>query len=238
MTDIQHQLLQMIARVAQALGPELGERMAFVGGATTGLLLTDPFTREQVRSTDDVDLIVHVLGTVGFAALQEQLQARGFRIVPPAADETLPICAMKLDGMRVDFMPDDEAVLGFTNRWYRDALATALPHTLPDGQRIRLVTPAYFLATKLDAWKGRGQNDALGSRDIEDVLALVDGREELIAEIKAAPNELWDAVADELGRLLSDGYFQMAVQSQTQGDRARESRLYIRLEQLAKMRPS
>ena len=117
--------------------------------------------------------------------------------------------------MRVDFMPDDEAVLGFTNRWYRDALATALPHTLPDGQRIRLVTPAYFLATKLDAWKGRGQNDALGSRDIEDVLALVDGREELIAEIKAAPNELWDAVADELGRLLSDGYFQMAVQSQT-----------------------
>ena len=40
MTDIQHQLLQMIARVAQALGPELGERMAFVGGATTGLLLT------------------------------------------------------------------------------------------------------------------------------------------------------------------------------------------------------
>lgn len=235
--NIQHELIQMIARVAQALGPELCERMAFVGGATTGLLLTDAFAREQVRSTDDVDLIVHVIGTLGFAALQEQLQAKGFRITPPAADETLPICAMKLDGMRVDFMPDDEAVLGFTNRWYREALATALPHQLPDGQCIRLVAPAYFLATKLEAWKGRGQNDALGSRDVEDVLALVDGREELIEEVKAAPASLWEAVAQELAVLLTDSYFQMAVQSQAQGNLARQDRLYVRLEQLARQRP-
>ncbi|MCY1378326.1 hypothetical protein D9M69_659520 [compost metagenome] len=134
-------------------------------------------------------------------------------------------------------MPDDEAVLGFTNRWYREALATALPHQLPDGQCIRLVAPAYFLATKLEAWKGRGQNDALGSRDVEDVLALVDGREELIEEIKAAPASLWEAVAQELAVLLTDSYFQMAVQSQAQGNLARQDRLYVRLEQLARQRP-
>lgn len=235
--NIQHELIQMIARVAQALGSELCEKMAFVGGATTGLLLTDAFAREQVRSTDDVDLIVHVIGTLGFVRLQEQLHAKGFRVAPPVGDETMPICAMKLDGMRVDFMPDDGAVLGFTNRWYGEALATALPHTLPDGLQIRLVAPAYFLATKLDAWKGRGQNDALSSRDIEDILALTDGRDELIEEVKAAPVLLWSAIAEELARLLTNVNFQMAVQSQAQGNQAREDRLYIRLEQLAKQRP-
>ena len=51
----------MLRRVAEALGEELREQVAFVGGCTTGLLLTDPFTREQVRSTDDVDLIVSVM---------------------------------------------------------------------------------------------------------------------------------------------------------------------------------
>lgn len=51
----------MLRQVAEALGEELREQVAFVGGCTTGLLLTDAFTREQVRSTDDVDLIVHVI---------------------------------------------------------------------------------------------------------------------------------------------------------------------------------
>lgn len=232
-----HTLVQMTSFVAQALGPDMCEETAFVGGVTTGFLLTDEFAREQVRSTDDVDLIVHVMGANGFADLQEQLQEKGFRISLPSPDENHPICAMKLGELRVDFMPDDEAVLGFTNPWYKDALARATSHKLPDGQMIRLVTPPYFLATKLEAWKGRGQGDALGSRDIEDLLALVDGRDELIDEIKAAPPELWNSLADELKTLLNDRNFQMAVESQAQGDAARADRLFVRLGQLAKLRP-
>ncbi|MDN3554897.1 hypothetical protein [Halomonas maura] len=51
----------MLRQVAEALGAELRDQVAFIGGCTTGLLLTDPFTREQVRSTDDVDLIIGVM---------------------------------------------------------------------------------------------------------------------------------------------------------------------------------
>ena len=65
--------LRMITWVAEALGPDLLPEMAFVGGCTTGLLLTDAFSQEQVRHTDDVDLIVHVMGQVGWAELQAQL---------------------------------------------------------------------------------------------------------------------------------------------------------------------
>ena len=230
----QHDLIQMITQVANALEDDLRAEMAFVGGVTTGLLLTDDFAREQVRSTDDVDLIVHVIGNPGFNALQARLQKKGFQIPMPAPGDTTPICAMKLGELRVDFMPDDEEVLGFTNRWYSDALANATPYTLPAGPTIRLVTGPYFVATKLEAWKGRGQGDALSSRDIEDLLALVDGREDLIAEVKAAPANLWDYIASELKTLLGNDNFLLAMESQAQGNAARTERLHIRLEQLAK----
>ena len=41
------------------------------------------------------------------------------------ADDQSPICAMALGELWVDFMPDDPAILGFSNRWYRQALDTA-----------------------------------------------------------------------------------------------------------------
>ncbi len=50
---------EMLINVAVALGTELFQKMVFVGGCTTSLLLTDAFTIEQVRHTDDVDLIIH-----------------------------------------------------------------------------------------------------------------------------------------------------------------------------------
>ncbi|MBN8413383.1 hypothetical protein [Halomonas litopenaei] len=40
----------MSRRVAEALGDELRDQVAFVGGCTTGLLVTDALTREQACS--------------------------------------------------------------------------------------------------------------------------------------------------------------------------------------------
>lgn len=46
----------MILQVAKALGPELCEKVAFVGGSTTGLFTTDQLAKEQVRDTDDKEI--------------------------------------------------------------------------------------------------------------------------------------------------------------------------------------
>jgi len=220
----------MLERVAKALGSSLCEDMTFVGGCTTGLLLTDDFTKEQVRHTDDVDLIVHVIGYGGFSALQERLKKKGFSI-PPQEDES-PTCAMNLGDLRVDFMPADENVLGFSNRWYKSAMDTAKAYELSQGLVIRLVTPVYFMATKLEAYRGRGNNDALGSRDIEDILNLVDGRPELLQEIKSAQQEVQRYISAELAALLDDVNFEYAVQSQTKGNTDREALIFQRLEEL------
>jgi predicted nucleotidyltransferase len=178
---------QMIEHVALAVGPELLPRIAFVGGCTTALLLTDAFSLEQVRHTEDVDVIVRVVGHVGWATLQDQLRQQGFS---DDMQDNGPICAMNLDSLRVDFMPDDPKILGFSNRWYADALQTAMPFAITNRVSIRLVQPVYFVATKLEAYLGRGNNDPLGSQDIEDILTLFDGRGSLVAELLQAPDGL------------------------------------------------
>ncbi len=222
---------EMLIQVAEALGPELRQQMAFVGGCTTALLVTDDFTREQVRHTDDVDLIVHLVGYASYTRLQKQLHALGFR---ESFENDDPICAMRLGELRVDFMPDNEKILGFSNRWYRDALISAGDYPLTEGISIKLVKPVYFVATKLEAYLGRGDNDPLGSRDIEDLLNLFDGRPELLAEIKQAAPELRQYIAVEIEVLLDNSDFEYAVQSCALGDGDRETLIYERLEQAAK----
>ncbi|WP_332847369.1 hypothetical protein [Pseudomonas lactucae] len=39
-------MLQMLEEVAEALGAELRQQVAFVGGCTTVLLITDEYTQE------------------------------------------------------------------------------------------------------------------------------------------------------------------------------------------------
>lgn len=84
---------KMIATVAAALGEGLLQEVAFVGGCTTGLLLTDDFSKEQVRHTDDVDLIVHVVNHAGMLRLQAQLSARGFS---HSMEDDSPICSYRM----------------------------------------------------------------------------------------------------------------------------------------------
>lgn len=222
---------EMTKLVATALGSDLLREVAFVGGCTTGFLLTDPFVSEGVRHTDDVDLIVQVIGNTGFYRLQQTLREKGFRDDMTSDD---PICAMKLGDLRVDFMPDSDGVLGFTNSWYKAAFETAFDHRLSTAITIRLVAPIYFLATKLEAYRGRGSGDALSSRDIEDIITLIDGREELTEEVAQAPCRLRQYLSDEFTSLLRDSNFESAIQSQTRNDEGRMDILYERIHDFAR----
>jgi hypothetical protein len=63
------------------------------------------------------------------------------------------------------------------------------------------------VATKLEAFASRGKGDFLSSHDLEDVLNVVNGREELVDEMHAAPGALRAAVAQTFSRLLADPNF-------------------------------
>jgi predicted nucleotidyltransferase len=84
-------------------------------------------------------------------------------------------------------MPLDEKILGFSNRWYEPAMDSAVVHELGPDLRVRVVTAVYFCATKLEAFAGRGKHDYQSSHDLEDLMAVVDGRPELAEEIHSGP---------------------------------------------------
>lgn len=226
--------IQMLEVVAQALGQDLCEEVAFVGGCTTALLLTDEFSREEVRYTDDVDLVVHLTGYAQWQKLVEQLKQKGFKQSPQ--DEV--ICRMRLGELKVDFMPEDPAtadLLGCNNRWFTDGLANAQWHELPSGRRIRLFTPPYFLGSKLEAYAGRGTQSPLSSQDLEDILNLVNGREELLQEVDAAAPALKTYLTQTLIALLENNDFGYLVQDAARGDQEREQIIWQRLRYIAQV---
>lgn len=226
--------IQMLEVVAEALGQDLCQEVAFVGGCTTALLLTDEFSREEVRYTDDVDLVIHLTGYAQWQKLVEQLQQKGFK----QSQQDDVICRLRLGELKVDFMPEDAEtadLLGCNNRWFKDGLANAQWHTLPSGCRIRLFTPPYFLGSKLEAYAGRGAQNPLGSQDLEDILNLVNGREELLQEVDAAAPELRTYLADKLTALLSNNDFGYLVQDAARGDQEREQIIWQRLRHITQV---
>jgi hypothetical protein len=55
------------------------------------------------------------------------------------------------------------------------------------GRAALPVAPALFLTTKLEAFNGRSGGDIFMSHDLEDIIAVIDGRPELGADIATAP---------------------------------------------------
>lgn len=125
--------LPQVLAIAEALG-ELRTQVVFVGGSTAGLLLTDPLA-ESVRPTLDVDAIVQADSLAHYYRIEAQLEQRGF--VRDAAAAVICRWQHRSSGGRFDLMPVDASILGFSNRWYGCAVATAQLHLLDNGMQNR-----------------------------------------------------------------------------------------------------
>jgi predicted nucleotidyltransferase len=173
--------VQSVEVVAAALG-DLCDELILVGGCAASLLIDAP-TAPLPRVTYDVDLIAVVAALRNYHALEKQFAQRGFkRDVSPDA----PICRWRLGTIEVDLMPVDEAVLGFSNRWYAEAAASAMRLSLPSGKVINLISAPAFLATKFEAFRTRGKADLLLSHDFEDIINVVEGRLSIVDEVSEA----------------------------------------------------
>jgi predicted nucleotidyltransferase len=189
--------LALLHAMALALGP-LRERLVFVGGCATGLLLTNP-AAAGVRPTEDVDAIVEVASLAGYHALQPQLAERGF--VQTMADNTPPF-RWFWNRLQLDLVPVDAHVLGFANRWYRPGFAAAVSTALGSGVSLRHLDAPHFLATKFEAYADRGGRDPYLSHDLEDIVTVIDGRAELAGELERAAPALRAHVAAQAQALL------------------------------------
>ncbi len=89
--------IEMIKAVAEKLVP-LIEKVAFLGGATTGLLITDPAAAE-IRPTLDVDIIVEIISRTEYYKLEDTLRSLGFKQSMKKED---PICRWLTGNIKLD----------------------------------------------------------------------------------------------------------------------------------------
>lgn len=197
------------------------DEVAFVGGCVVGLLITDE-AAPAIRSTTDVDVIVEIGSYKEYDELSARLRKLGFQ---NDLSDGAPLCRFAGHGVTLDVMPANPEILGFANRWYQDALINTSSAELPSGRKIAVVSPPYFLATKIEAFKGRGEGD-YWSQDMEDIVALVDGRPELVEEVLKAAPDLRKYVQEALHEFLDDD----ELRDFLPGDQASQSRLPIIIE--------
>jgi hypothetical protein len=198
--------LRLLEEAATKLAPFLRE-IVFVGGVTLGLHITDK-AAAPIRSTDDVDVIAEILTYVDYIAFSERLRKAQF--TEDTSDEPLT-CRWFHGKLKLDVLALSKEVLGYTNIWYERALHHAISFALPSGQPIRVITAPYFLGTKMEAFRGRGQMDFLASHDLEDFVAVIDGRSTILKEIADSPGDVRDYLAEAARSLLSESRFLDAV---------------------------
>jgi hypothetical protein len=211
--------LEILESTVHHLG-SLSDRMVFLGGCASGLLLTDP-AAPPLRVTRDVDVIVEVASLPDYHRLHAKLRKKGF--IEDLSDRA-PICRWKKESLILDIMPTDPSILGFGNRWFSMAFSEAEPLSLPSGAQIRILTAPYFLATKLEAFDCRGEGDYLMSRDMEDVITVLDGRESIVSEVLAAKPTLKSYLAKRFSTLLETQLFLDSLPGHLPPDEASQSR--------------
>jgi predicted nucleotidyltransferase len=189
-----------IKAVARALG-ELKNDVVFVGGATVSLY-ADRMAAE-VRPTDDVDILVELYTRTEYMHLEEKLRQRGFQ-----NDTTAKfIGRYTMPGIILDVMPVSEEILGFSNQWYAKGFHAAIPYLL-DEVEIRIFTSPYFIASKLEAFKNRGNNDGRTSSDFEDIIFVFENRSTVWEEMVSADQPVKNYLHSEFQALLSRTTFE------------------------------
>src|SRR5690554_3993900 len=86
----------MLINVAEALGSDLLDSVAFLGGCATGLHVTDAATMNDIRMTDDVDLVVSAVGYSAWSTLQKTLRSRGFNFSGDARKASIGFMGWRL----------------------------------------------------------------------------------------------------------------------------------------------
>ncbi|MFY7879963.1 MAG: nucleotidyl transferase AbiEii/AbiGii toxin family protein [Lacibacter sp.] len=174
---------------------DLKDKVVFVGGATISLY-SDRETLE-VRPTDDIDIIVEIISYSERSKLEEKLRSIGFQ---HDMDSSV-VCRYKIEGIIVDIIPTADESIGFKNIWYPDGFTNAIDCKIDDRTTVKILTAPHFIATKLEAFKGRGRDDGRTSHDFEDIVYVLENRQTIWDEIQNTSGALKMYLVNEFKKL-------------------------------------
>jgi len=219
-----HENLVRIKAVHQAL-KGLEQDYVFVGGATVSLYATNPGLATEIRPTDDVDIVVELASYKGYAELDERLRTLGFNndIVSGV------ICRYTIQGVIVDVMPTDPSIIGFSNRWYAKGFESAVQYVLDEQTTVQIFSLPYFVASKWEAFKGRGKNDYRTSKDFEDLVYVFENVDDFEPQIQSSPEHVISYLREEFVDLINQDDFEEGLYAHLTGGYGGVDANYIRL---------
>lgn len=192
--------IAVVAEVAKALR-ELKNQMVFIGGAVVSLYADDP-AADEIRPTGDIDMTINLMNFSNWVRMQERLAE--LRFFPDPYGHA--ICSHKYKDIPVDIMPAEDGQLGPSNKWYKLGFENLWTVKAVDEEIQILSAPAY-LATKLEAFKSRG-NDYRTSHDFEDIVYLFDNRMTIVPEIEQAHPDIKGFLLQEINKILESPHLE------------------------------
>lgn len=194
----------VIKIIARALG-ELNEQVIYVGGATVGLYINDP-AADDVRPTKDVDISLSIATIAELEKIREELTRRKF--IQTAEDDV--ICRFRYAEVKVDVMNTKAIGWAPANPWFAPGFALKEKVEVEE-QIIQILPLPYFLATKFEAYNGRGKNEPRTSHDFEDIVYVLENRTDIAEQIITAPEDVKPFLKSEFESILKDSAKQEAI---------------------------
>lgn len=151
-----------------------------------------------LRPTEDIDCVIEISSRIAYSELEKKLRNLGLK-----HDMTSKlICRWEVSGIKIDVMPIDPKILGFTNRWYSSGFQYREKCVLPSGTGIYIFPLAYFIASKFEALQNRGGHDWRLAHDLEDILLVLDGCNKPLRDFSISLPEVKEFLSNAATRLL------------------------------------
>jgi len=224
---VNHEVNLEMLKLTYTLLEELSEQVVFVGGITTCLYI-DVDIADDIRPTTDVDCVIEIANKKEYDKFQKKLRAKGFTHDMRVG---APLCRFRHGDLLVlDVMPNDEEILGFSNSWYKEGILNKEKFHLTKDDYIYIFPLALFIASKFEAFNGRGRKDPRMSWDLEDIVLVIDGIKNF--QIPTLQGRLKEFLIKMTTECLTDKTIQEAISGFLNNSTPKINRLNERLRQL------
>ncbi|MDD4737096.1 MAG: hypothetical protein PHP44_13445 [Kiritimatiellae bacterium] len=179
---------------------EIGVPFALIGGSALPYLLDPAYIH---RPTNDVDVVVEVTTRMAYSNVERKLERAGFHHDMAGG----PRCRWLLDDITVDVLPTSPNAAEFGSVWFEEAMSALESVTARDETEFHVIGPAHLLAAKLDAFFDRGVGDFQQSKDLEDIVSLVEGCSRLFPALEIGSVALRRHVSGRIQHILASPDF-------------------------------
>jgi len=199
--------LKLCRALLNTLKP-IQEKVVYLGGCACALLATDADIARVPSNT--LDLIVNTENDLELSSFTIELRKAGLmEVVSDNARENARgrwiFGPLELNILNVNKQFDT-----FESRFTKEAFQNPRRYPL-DGEKLRLINPAYFLAIKIEAFLALGLNNYTKNSDLDDLIYIIASRPELAFDLKLATSPVKVFVIRNLAELKAKIEFQAAV---------------------------